>query len=177
MGFLRNPDELTGRKPAQLLAPTNHGDRMSARNLCFVALSSLLAVPLAAQTGSLSGHVLATNGRTPLVAVRIQVVSGAKTVAATSTGEDGAYRIGIIPTGTYDVVASRIGYTPLRRTAVAMSGAMTIDFEMQAASTPLDAVVATASRKEEKALDAPAQITVISEERVEERATVTLAGH
>jgi outer membrane receptor for ferrienterochelin and colicins len=142
-----------------------------------VVLCSLVALPLAAQTGSLSGRVVAASGRTPLAAVRIQVVTGAKTVAVTSTGEDGTYRVSTVTSGTYDVVASRIGYTPQRRTAVAITGATTFDFELTAASTPLDAVVATASRKEEKALDAPAQITVISEEKIEERATVTLAGH
>ena len=144
---------------------------------CIVALCTFIAAPVAAQTGSIAGRVVAANGRTPLTAVRIQVVSGARTVAATSTGDDGTYRIATVPSGSYDVVASRIGYAQQRRSGVAIAAATTLDFEMQAASTPLDAVVATASRREEKALDAPAQITVITDDKVEERATVTLAGH
>ena len=151
---------------------------MSPRTARFAfVLCALLAGTADAQTGSLSGQVVNAVARTPLPAARVQVISGSRTVAATSTGEDGRYTIATVPDGTYDLVVSRIGYLQQRNNGVAITGSVTQDFQLRSAPTPLEAVVATASRKEEKALDAPAQITVINDDKVEERATVTLAGH
>lgn len=140
------------------------------------ALLIAAATSAAAQTGSLSGRVT-SDSRTPLAEARVQVLSGTRTVGATTTDAAGAYSIATLPAGVYDVLATRIGYTPQRTSGLSVTSATTLDITMRAAPTSLDAVVATASRRQEKALDAPAPITVITDEQVEERATVTLAGH
>ena len=143
-----------------------------------VAAVLLVAVStsVGAQSASLTGRVT-TDSRSPLADARVQVLSGSRTVGATTTDAAGSYNIPTLPSGTYDVLATRIGYTPQRSTAISITSATTHDITLRAAPTALDAVVATASRRQEKALDAPAQITVITDEQVEERATVTLAGH
>ncbi|MGH7678637.1 MAG: TonB-dependent receptor [Gemmatimonadaceae bacterium] len=136
------------------------------------------AAVAAAQTGSVTGRVTAAGSRTPLADARVQVLSGTSTVGRATTGADGAYTITGVTAGTYAVLATKIGYAPQRTANVTVSGgSTTVDVEMRSSVTQLDAIVATASRKQEKALDAPAQITVVTEEQLEERATVTLAGH
>jgi iron complex outermembrane receptor protein len=144
-----------------------------------VTLILTLTASAAAQTGSLSGRITAADSRAPLTGARVQLLSGAQTVGSAVSDAEGRYAIRGIPDGTYDVLATRIGYAPHRSAnlAIMQGAAATLDVELRMAATQLDAVVATASRRQEKALDAPAQIAVVNEEQIEERATITLAGH
>ncbi len=157
---------------------------MSASSFRLFPAAALVAIlataaPVAAQTGSITGRVTAVASSTALAGARVQLLAGARTVASTITGDDGAYTIANVAAGTYDVLATRIGNAPLRTPGVAVVAGRptTLDIALPITATRLDAVVSTASRRVEKALDAPAQITVVTEEQVEERATVTLAGH
>ena len=131
-----------------------------------------------AQTGSVTGRVTAADTRGPLSGARVQLLDVNRVVATTLSGEDGTYTISNVTAGAYDVTAARIGYGLFRikNILVTAGASVTADVEM-ARVNQLDAVVSTASRRLEKALDAPAQVTVVSEEQVRERATVTLAGH
>lgn len=137
------------------------------------------ASAVAAQTGSVTGSVTTSDTRTPLGRVTIQVLDVNRAVASATTGDDGRYTIAGVPAGAYDVLATRIGYAPrrIKNIVVSAGSPTTADVTMALAPTRLDEVVTTASRRSEKALDAPAQVTVVSEEQIQERATVTLAGH
>lgn len=150
--------------------------RLALAGLVTLVFSANPELAVAQGSGSLSGKVTASEGGFPLGAARVQALSGARVVGAAVTGDDGAYRMDV-PAGTYDMLVLRIGYTPMRRNAVQISGATTFDAALAPGITRLDAVVATASRREEKAIDAPAQVQVVTDTEVEERATVTLAGH
>lgn len=149
-------------------------ERLLAAGFLLVVSSSA-----AAQTGSISGRVTGADARTGLGAARVQVLTGTRAMASTLTTEDGAYTVSGIAAGTYEILVTRIGYAPQRTAAVTViaGGSTRVDVALRAAATQLDAVVATASRRLEKALDAPAQIAVVTEEEIEERATVTIAGH
>ena len=141
-------------------------------------LTAALAATAAAQTSTISGRVTASDSRAGLAGARVSLVTGARTVASAMTAENGAYTLTGVAYGTYDLVATRIGYAPRRMLQLAVSApATTADVVLDAAPTRLDAIVATASKRPEKALDAPAQIAVVTGAQVEERATVTLAGH
>lgn len=132
-----------------------------------------------AQTGSVTGRVTAADTRGPLGGARVQLLDVNRVVATTMSAEDGSYTIAGVAAGAYDVFATQIGYAPhrIKNILVSAGAATTADVAMASPVTRLDAVVSTASRRLEKALDAPAQVTVVSQEQVEERATVTLAGH
>lgn len=148
--------------------------------LAFAAVLVLLAAPAASgQSGSVSGRIVAADSRSPLAGARVQLMSGERAVATTATDDDGRYRIANVAPETYEVLATRFGFAPARSGPVVVSagGTATMDLALNASAMQLDAVVATASRREEKALDAPAQISVVSEEQIEERATTTVAGH
>jgi len=151
------------------------------RPLLSAALRSLLSVPvaaasLAAQTGMITGKVTdAASGR-PIenAQVQAQIVGGLSYGAITNA--DGAFRVVNLPDGTYNVTARALGYQSKMFPGIRPGG--TVNAALAERSNVLSQTVVTASRnRPEKALDAPASISVISSERVEERPAVTVADH
>src|SRR5687768_11696368 len=147
--------------------------------LLVAGLLLVVSSSVAAQTGSISGRVTGVDTRAALGGASVQVLTGTRTVASALTTESGAYAVSGVPAGTYEMLVTRIGYAPQRSANVIVTagGGTTLDFALPTAITQLDAVVATASRRLEKALDAPAQIAVVTEQEIEERPTTTVTGH
>jgi iron complex outermembrane receptor protein len=108
----------------------------------------------------------------------VQAVGGPTSALATS-GEDGTYRLVNLAAGTYSVVVTRLGYTVKRVDGVRVegSGAVTADVAMSEIGVELNPVVTTASRKAEKALDAPASVAVVELREIQERPSLTVADH
>jgi len=150
-----------------------------ARLFLSAVLLGVTAGGAAAQSGSVTGRITAQATGLPLGRATIQVLDVSRPVASAISAEDGRYSVTGVPAGAYDVLATRIGYAPqrIKNIVVSAGSPTTTDVGMALAPTKLDEVVTTASRRSEKALDAVAQVTVVSEEQVRERATVTLAGH
>lgn len=146
----------------------------------FFAAASGAAAQAAANAGSIAGRVTESEGGKAASGVRVQAVSGLKVAAVVVSGEDGRYRIGGLAAGTYAVVAMRIGYAAKRADGVVVrAGATTtLDLSVVVAAASLNEVVTTASRgaAEEKILDAPASISVVSSEQMENRPSSTIAA-
>jgi iron complex outermembrane receptor protein len=141
-----------------------------------VAAASVATSPLAAQGGAITGKVTDAGTGRPVenVGVSAEVPGGQRYGA--STGADGSYRIVNLPNGTYTVTARLLGYE--RKSVANVRPGQTVDIALTPAVTTLSQTVVTASRsRPEKALDAPAQISVISSERIEERPAVTVTDH
>lgn len=106
----------------------------------------LLAAPLAAQepapvpAGRVAGRVVDRETGRPLQTARISVVGVAGVV---ETDLDGRYRTPPIPAGRYAVRAALIGYRPLQRDSVLVTGgsAVTVDFVMDVQALELDELV------------------------------------
>ncbi|MCC6927981.1 MAG: TonB-dependent receptor [Gemmatimonadaceae bacterium] len=144
--------------------------------LCVLALA---ARPALAQGGSIGGKVT-TEGGTPLNGVRVQAINASGQMAASVLSrDDGTYRVANVAAGTYTVVASRIGYTQMRTEGVSVTagGAATVNFTMKEIATELNPVVTTASRRPEKALAAPASVSVVDVRDIQERPSVTVTDH
>ncbi|MCU0649768.1 MAG: TonB-dependent receptor [Gemmatimonadaceae bacterium] len=142
-----------------------------------LTLCAALAHPLAAQTGAIAGKVSEEGSGRALAAARVQAVAPNRPPAAVATGEDGTYRLGNLAAGTYSVTVSRIGFQ-LKRfdgVVVAAGATATVNASMSEVATQLTSVVTTASRKPEKALDAPAQISIVTSERINERSALTVS--
>ncbi len=152
--------------------------RVNSRFLLSAALLVTLAAGAEAQSGSVTGRVSAADSRAPMSGARVQLLSGARVAGSAVSDASGSYAIRGVADGTYEVLATRIGYAPQRsaNVVVGQGGTVTLDVALRVAATQLDAVVGTASRRLEKALDAPAQIAVIDAEQLEARPTVTVAG-
>jgi TonB-dependent SusC/RagA subfamily outer membrane receptor len=99
-----------------------------------------LAVPVGAQTGTITGKVTSENGQS-LAAAQVQVVG---TSLGTRTGMDGSYTITNVPAAQYRVRAQFIGHRPTEQAVtVTAGGTVTADFLMRAQALALDAVVVT----------------------------------
>lgn len=152
----------------------SHGVRLSS-----VALFLWCAAPLAAQNGTLTGTVVDAESGAPLADVAVEVLGLEETQAGgIFTNPQGQYRFSLAP-GNYSVVFSRLGYGTERRDGVTVtSGAThTVRVELVSRAFRLNPVVVTASRRAEKALEAPAHVELIGSERIEELAAMTPMEH
>lgn len=130
---------------------------------------------LQAQNGSMSGRITSAATGEGLVAA---TVSLAGTALGALTADDGSYRIVNVPAGVYTVLVKRVGYQDrsIPDVAITAGGTATFNLALQENTTLLNSVTVTSTRNApEKVLDAPAQISVISSERIAERPAVTVA--
>ncbi len=136
----------------------------------------LVAKPLMAQSGTITGKVTdAGTGRAIENAqVQAQLVGG-QSYGAISTA-DGSFRVVNIPDGVYTVTVRALGYDQ-RSFAKQRLGA-NIVATLTVRPTQLNQTVVTSNRnRPEKALDAPAQISVVTSEQIEERPAITITDH
>ncbi len=90
-----------------------------------LALALLATAPCAlAQTAAVTGRVVDVDSELPLPTATVAVwqIAGADSTLAggTTTTLDGAFRVEGLAPGAYDVVASFVGYDPVRRAGVAV---------------------------------------------------------
>lgn len=145
-----------------------------------LAAATLFSVPVLAQGGGIAGTVTAGDGGARVQGARVQAMaSNGQAVAAVLTRDDGTYRIGNLAAGTYSLIVRRLGYGEKRvdNVVVSANGVATANISLVAVVTELNPVVTTASRKPEKALDAPASISVVDVRDIQERPSVTVADH
>jgi iron complex outermembrane receptor protein len=153
--------------------------RLCSRALLALGVLSIPAAPLAAQSGSISGRVTsaATGQALENAQVQAQLVGGQAFGAVTSA--QGTYRLSNLPEGTYVVTVRLIGYEPRTFATIRVAGGdVTVNAALNERAAELTQTVVTASRsRPEKALDAPAQISIISSERIAERPAATITDH
>lgn len=150
------------------------------RTLLLFAALLLAAVPLTAQgTGALNGSVRAAATGQPLLGVRVEATSGGRVVATATTDAQGAFRFPSLPAGRYTVVI-RDAAGAVDRSLVADVAAgqtSTLDASVTGGNILLNPLVVSASKRTEKALEAPARVEVVDERAVETRPTTTPAEH
>ena len=96
----------------------------------------------------------------------------------TTTDEKGNYHISDLPVGDYVVKVSHIGYETIQRKIKLEAGAqLQLGFVMQAKLIYLEQNVVSTSRRQEKALDSPASISVVQGEEIKSRPALSVAEH
>lgn len=149
---------------------------------CMFALASLvLLVPslASAQQGNLLVRVTDAETGAPLSDVNVEVyASGAESPVGGITDQSGLFRISLAE-GRYRVILSRLGYEIVREDGVGIRPGESTPLEVSLTSQAfeLDPFVVTASRRQEKALEAPAAVFIVSRERVAERTALTPIEH
>ena len=157
--------------------------RDSVRNAGFTGMVPLLVVllslvggaPADAQQGSLAGTVRAQTGAA-LASVEVSVLRADGSAAARElTGPGGSYRVTGLESGTYDVAFDLPGWEPLTRQGVRVSSGETTNLSVVLAPSAyeLNPLTVSASRQEQKLLDAPASIFVVDQEEVESKPALT----
>ena len=118
---------------------------------------------------------IVTSDDQPLAGARVEARVGTRVVGRANATQTGSFRIDRLPAGSYSVVAARLGYAPRTETATVTSGASTtVRFVMTPTAAQLSEVTTTVSRRQEKILDAPASVSVVSTEQVAERPALSV---
>ena len=140
----------------------------------------ILAATASAQPGSLTGSVH-DEGGAPLFAANVLVTSLADPSLRVGhlTNRSGAFRIDGLRPGRYEVRVSYVGYETSVADAVTVSAGRPAQVTFTLVTEPIEMnkIVVSASRKEEKAIDAPAAVQVVRSDEIRERATLTPADH
>ena len=141
-----------------------------------VAFTPRLAT--AQDTGDVAGSVTDAETAQPLGGASIAVRSsgGATIVAGTVSDVEGAYRIVGVPAGEYVLTVSFVGYQEVRVPFDLSAGETeTISIALPPGGIDLNTVIVTASRQEEKVLDAPASISVVDAREIEREVSTSPA--
>ena len=157
-----------------------HLQRIISAALLSSAALSLSAAQVFAQTGILSGTITDAANSKPLENAQVQLQIGTGTSYGAVSGADGVYRAVNLPAGVYTVTVRLLGHLPrtFPGTKISDRQTTTLDVVLTGQTVQLNPNVVTASRnKTEKALDAPAMISVISSEQIEEKPAITVTDH
>jgi len=126
-----------------------------------------------AQTATLRGRVTDAQSGEGLPQAAVQVTAtGVQSGAASDI--DGAYTVSNLAAGTYTVTVTYVGYE--RRTMTVTLGAgesRTLNISLSGTGVELNPVVVSASRRQEKVLDAPASVSVLEATQIRGRAATT----
>jgi outer membrane receptor for ferrienterochelin and colicins len=143
---------------------------------CAVAL--LTAVPAHAQSGSITGTVRGV-GAAPIPGAVVQANTPAGgRVASTLSNQSGRFLLVNVPAGQYVVTVTMTGYETGRyEVGVAAGQTASVEANLVARAIDLDPVVVSASRRQERALDAPARVEVVGPQQIEERPAVQPVEH
>ena len=141
-----------------------------------VALSmNFPAVSAVAQQGTIGGQVIDAETGGPLAAATVEARGQG---GRQGSNEEGRFTLTVSP-GTHSVVVTLIGYETARVDGVeVVAGSTTeLNIALRSRALMLNPVVVTVSRRQEKALDAPASVSIVSSDEVARIAAVTVADH
>lgn len=142
----------------------------------FLLLAAAAVSPVAAQTGTLTGRVLDLETSQGLPTAFVQIL-GAQTIGQ-PTDAQGQFRF-TLPSGTYSIVVSLLGYAPERVDGVAITAGQTtnVPIRLRSQAVLLNPITVSVGGREEKALDAPANVQVVGAELIRERVALTPMEH
>ncbi len=153
---------------------------MRGRLLGFVgpALIALLVstVPVVAQQGTLTGTVRDAESGQPMAGVQVQILGAGEAAAGGMLTNQAGQFLAALNSGTYSVVAVMVGYETYRQDAVDVGAGQTrnLVIQMKSRAYALNPLVVSVGRgQQEKALDAPATVSVVQAEQIRERAVTT----
>ncbi|MEO5580662.1 MAG: TonB-dependent receptor, partial [Gemmatimonadaceae bacterium] len=109
----------------------------------------------------------------------VQALTGIRVAAGVVTDASGDYRLSGLAEGVYAVAVRKVGFRAdtLQAVTVGGSASASANFTLTEAPTQLDKTTITGSRREEKIVDAPTSISVVTAEQVNERPSVNIADH
>lgn len=148
--------------------------------LAVLAVALLSASPALAQTGSITGRITAADTGTPLAGAQVDAIDSAGRVAASTLSSDaGQYRLTGLEAGTYALVVSLVGYETQRIEGVRVvaGGTSMQAVSLAAVAFELNPIVVSASKRQEKVLDAPASVAVVDSRAITSRPTTTPVDH
>lgn len=150
------------------------------RKLLLPVLSLVFLLPVfgveGQSTGTLTGRVTDAETGSPIASASVQLLGAVSTGAVTNAQGQFSFNV---PAGAYAVVVSTLGYESQRVDAVRVGEGetQTVDIQLRSRALVLNPIVATVGRVEEKAVEAPASVAVVSEEEIRLRPATTPTDH
>ncbi len=140
----------------------------------FVGIHFAMSTALMAQRfGTIVGTVVNSEDDSPITGANV-IVEG--TVLGSASSANGRFMIIRVPEGKYNLLASRVGYQRNVHADVVVKAADTS--EVRVALTPLpiqsEAVVVTASKREQSLEEIPVSVSILDSKTIEERNSVTI---
>ena len=136
----------------------------------------MIVLPLSAWAqGKIQGKISDKSGGSVISGARISVVlpQSVKPITGTTSKRGGTYEVSVAP-GTYELLVQFFGYGERRVPVNVVNGeTKTVDVNLELTEFSLDELIVSASRKPEKAVDAPASITSVSARKLEQDATIS----
>ena len=126
-------------------------------------------------SGILTGEVTGPDGA-PLAGVTVRAAAQSDTSHAhfTTTHADGIFLFRSLAPGLYAVRISLLGYLPLSRNEMLSNGGkVTLNVQLEEAPIGSQEVIVTASRHSENATNAPASVTVVSAQAIQQQVLST----
>jgi len=143
-----------------------------------VFVVALLALPAAAQTGTLVGTVVDAQTGAPVAGAQVDVLRGTTATASVLADNQGRFRAQL-PVGNYALVATSVGYTVMRVDGIAILAGQTTEATVEMTSTAyeLAGLTVTAGRQEENVISAVNNVVTIGAEKIEDRSALTPVEH
>jgi iron complex outermembrane receptor protein len=155
---------------------------MSCRVTCLIVAAIILGLSgseALAQDATLRGKVTDAETGEPLIAANVVATMGEHRIGA-STLAEGNFVLPGLPAGIWRVTVTYIGYRQrtLEDVRLAPSGSLALEIELtRVVLTVGETVVVSASKRPERALHAPASVTVVEKRHIERRPTLTPSEH
>ena len=128
------------------------------------ALTLVAAVPAAAQTGTITGHVTSAGAGEPLPSVTVRI---ANTTLGAMTDASGRYTIPGVPAGEQIVYAQRIGFgRDTARVVVPGGGSVTADFALKVVATTLAEVSVNVGYGTQQRRELTGSVASVSSEQI-----------
>ena len=129
--------------------------------------------------GTLSGVVMGSEGEAipgANVVLVGDLLPGGK--IGTATDEDGRFHLEGLPAGEYQLNVTHIGYRALTREGVGIvAGEQELTLTLETGIIFLDQNVVSASRRQEKVLEAPASVAIVEAAEIRNRPALSVAEH
>ena len=154
------------------------------KNLLQPLLTALIATALAAHPAlggdaTLSGRVTDASG-TPMPGANL-ILTGPSLEApmGTAAKAEGEYSIAGVKPGRYQLEVTHVGYRTASIADIELEAGATkrLDIELEEAVIYLEQSVVSASRRQEKALDAPASVAVVEGAEIRDKPVLSVSDH
>jgi iron complex outermembrane receptor protein len=138
-----------------------------------------MALPAAAQQASITGIAVDSATNRGVDDVRVTLERNGVTAASAFTDASGRFTLTAVQAGRYIVRFARLDYVPQVSEAIDVSGDAVVELTVRlvARALTINPVIVSASRSEEKALEAPAAVTVVDRRTIDERTALTAVDH
>jgi outer membrane receptor for ferrienterochelin and colicins len=149
---------------------------------CALALLAVLLVAPAAwaQNGTVTGRVTSAETAAPLggAEVSLQTAAGSA-VSSALTDAAGQFRVANVQPGTYTVVVRMIGHRVGRTEGVRIVAGETtnVSMSLNMVVVELNPLQVSVGRRQERVIDAPARVEVVSAQQIAERPAVSPVDH